>query len=52
MLKQITSEQAKGYRKLIPEIDLADHMRMATAYTREPDPDEDRKSTRLNSSHT
>jgi len=38
-MKQITLEQAKGYRKLIPEIDLIDHMGMATAFTREQDPD-------------
>jgi len=38
-MKQITPEQAKGYRKLIPEIDLIEHMGMATAYTREKDPD-------------
>jgi len=39
MLKHITPEEAKGYRKLIPEVDLSEHMRMATAYTREPDPE-------------
>ena len=39
-LKHITPEQAKEYRKLIPEIDLVNHMGMATAYTREVDPDD------------
>ncbi len=39
MLKHITLTEAKGYRKLIPEIDLIDNMSMATAFTREPDPD-------------
>ena len=37
-MKQITSEEAKYYRKLNPEIDFIHGMSMATAFTREPDP--------------
>lgn len=38
-MKQITPEEAKNYRKLNPSIDFLHGMHMATAFTREKEPD-------------
>ena len=37
-MKQITPEEAKGYRKLNPDIDFVHGMHIATAFTREKEP--------------